>query len=198
MPAEIRGNIIDQRRAGCSIRTRNTAARGNRLPSAARRFPGTVTSAGDRPQLLLGAYQALGSSGAAGRSEFRARDAGLVVVVEARDGIITATWWTGNNRIAVADACSGPRRLKACILSFHERQRIERHSHPLWRVQAAGAFANPCFTHDPSHLHSGVGRASVEADVDERSSGTTDASGFPQAGRRTSAAQPIPAAERDY
>ncbi len=121
-------------------------------------------------QLLLGAYQALENQVGQGRVAMFPRTEMLdLIVIEGRArGIVTRDLVTGQDRIAPRGRGGArDRRLRQRVLPFDQRQGVERDS-DLARVQARGAIRQPVLHADPSDVHSGVRRLSIEADADER------------------------------
>ena len=121
-------------------------------------------------QLLLGAYQALERQVDSGRVKMfpRTEMLDLVVVDGHARGIVTRNLVTGRIESHVGGRRgSGHRRLWQRLLSINQRQRIELHGY-LARVQTWRGVRQSLLHADSSHLHSGVGRLSIEADIDER------------------------------
>ena len=92
----------------------------------------------------------------------------LVVIDGKARGIVTRNLVTGKIESHVGRrGGAGHRRLRQRLLSFDQRQGLELHGH-LARAQARRAVRQSLLHADPPHLHSGLGRLSVEADADER------------------------------
>ncbi len=145
-------------------------------------------------QLLLGAYQALERQVGAGRVQHVSahRDAGSGGSRWARARHRHAQSGDRQNRIARGGRRgSCDRRLRQRLFSFHERQRIELHSH-LARVQARRGVRQSLLHADSSHLHSRVGRLSIEADADERIAKERRTHLGPEESRRQASAQSDP------
>ena len=92
----------------------------------------------------------------------------LVVIDGQARGIVTRNLVTGTDRVPRGRrGGAGDGRLRQRLLSVDQRQRLELHGH-LARVQARRGVRESVLHADSSHLHSGVGALSVEADADER------------------------------
>ena len=154
-------------------------------------------------QLLLGAYSALVQANrrrARVQMFPRTEMLDLVVVDGHAKGIVVRDMVTGADQLPCGDAvllCD--RRLRQCLLSLDQRQRLQRHRH-LARPQEGRALCQSLLHADPSDVHPGQRRLSVEAHAHVASrSATTAASGCRR--RRSDCAQAaheIPEDERDY
>ena len=116
-------------------------------------------------QLLLGAYQALCRQIAAGTVKMfpHTEMLDLVLVDGHAKGIITRNLVTGEIAThAGRRRRSRDRRLRQRLLSLDQRPRLQRHRH-LSRLQKRRALRQSLLHPDPSHLHSGERRLSVEA-----------------------------------
>ncbi len=121
-------------------------------------------------QLLLGAYQSLMRQvHAKSVRMFVRREMLDVVVVDGKArGIIVRNLVTGEIEKYAADA--------VCLATggygtvyYLSTNAVNSNVTAAWRAHKRGAlFANPCFTADPPDLHPRVGRASEQADADER------------------------------
>ena len=131
-------------------------------------------------QLLLGAYQALERQIDAGTVKMfpRTEMLDLIVIDGKARGIVTRDLVTGEIEIAHRRCGgAGDRRLRQRLLSFDQRQGLERHG-DLARAQARRAVRQSLLHADPSDVHSGFRRLPVEADADVANRcATTAASG---------------------
>ena len=119
-------------------------------------------------QLLLGAYQALEAQVDAGRVQMLPRTEMLDLVVVNGVGARhcdaqSAHGKDRNTRRGRRD--SGDGRVWERLLPFDEREGFELYG-DLEGVQARRGVRKPVLHADPSHMHSGFGRLSVEADAD--------------------------------